>query len=335
MTGTDLASLVGAVERPDDSVRQAAREHLATCGGSLGRLTELAAWLAAVQGSVPARPPARVRMLLLAGDHGVAAADVSHRPPGATARLLRDTVAGTTAVARLAASLDVGLRPVALSVDDDLAGLPEAVTRHAVGRGSGRVDREDAITRDEAESAFRAGVALVDDEVDAGADLLVVADVGRGAGVPAAALVGLLTRKDASAVTSRGAVIDDPTWMRRCAAVRDAMRRGRPLLADQLGLLATVGGADLAATTGVLLQAAARRTPVVLDGVVTAACALVAQRVAFRAVDWWLPSQRSPEPGHGVALDRLGLEPLLDLGVRQQDGTTALLAVPVVRAAAL
>jgi nicotinate-nucleotide--dimethylbenzimidazole phosphoribosyltransferase len=171
--------------------------------------------------------------------------------------------------------------------------------------------------------------------VDAGADLLVVADVGRGAGVPAAALVGLLTRKDASAVTSRGAVIDDPTWMRRCAAVRDAMRRGRPLLADHLGLLATVGGGDLAATTGVLLQAAARRTPVVLDGMVTAACALVAQRVAFRAVDWWLPSQRSPEPGHGVALDRLGLEPLLDLGIRQQDGTTALLAVPVVRAAAL
>ena len=135
-------------------------------------------------------------------------------------------------------------------------------------------------------------------------------------------------------MTSKGATIDDALWMRRCAAVRDTMRRGRPILADHVGLLAAVGGADLAAMTGLLLQAAARRTPVLLDGVATAAAALVAQRMAFRSSDWWAAAHRSPEPAHDLALDRLGLEPLLDLGIRAEDGTGALLAVPLLRAAA-
>lgn len=323
-----------AIERRDESAQNAARDERASRPGSRGRLDDLADWLAGVQGASPARPLDRVRMLLLAGDHGVAACDVSHRPAGATADLVRATVEGRSPVAGLAATLDVAVRVVAVSVDDDLAGLPGPVTEHAVRRGSGQVHREPALTRAEAEAALLAGMALADREADAGADLLVVADVGRGACVPAAALVGLLTRSDPSVVTSRGTTIDDALWMRRCAAVRDTMRRGRPVLGDHVELLATVGGADLAATTGVLLQCAARRTPVLLDGIVTAAAALVAQRIAFRAADWWLASHRSPEPAHDLALDRLALLPVLDLAIRQEDGTGALLAVPVLRAAA-
>jgi len=134
-------------------------------------------------------------------------------------------------------------------------------------------------------------------------------------------------------VVGRGTGIDDATWMRKCAAVRDAMRRGRPVLGDQMDVLATVGGADIAAMTGFLLRAAARRTPVLLDGVVSGACALVAQRAAFRAVDWWLAGHRSTEPAHALAIERLGLEPVLDLGLHLGEGTGALLAVPLVRAA--
>jgi nicotinate-nucleotide--dimethylbenzimidazole phosphoribosyltransferase len=122
--------------------------------------------------------------------------------------------------------------------------------------------------------------------------------------------------------------------MRKCAAIRDALRRARPVLGDQLQLLATVGGADLAAMTGFLLQCAVRKLPVVLDGVVTAACALVAQRVAFRAPDWWLAGHDSGEPGQAKALDRMALEPLLQQGVQVGEGTGALLALPLVRAAA-
>ena len=221
-----------------------------------------------------------------------------------------DGAAGTD-VPNLAASLGVGVRVATLSVDGAAA-----------------------MSRAETEAALGAGLALADEAADAGIDLLVVATVGQGSEVPAAALVGLLTRNDPSMVTNRGGGIDDALWMRRCAAVRDTMRRGRPVLGDYVELLATVGGADLAGMTGVLLQSAARRTPVLLDGVVTAAAALVAQRIAFRAADWWLAAHRSPEPAHGLALTRLALNPLLDLGIRSEDGTGALLAVPMLRAAA-
>lgn len=332
--GLDLAPVIGAIHRPDQPEPRDPHEEQDPRSSSHGRLDELAGWLTGVQGADGARALDRVRLLMLAGDHGVAACDISNHPEGATLDLVRATVDGVSAVAVLAASLGVGVRVAALSLDGDLAGLPSPVTAHAVRRGSGRVDREPALSREETEAALRAGIALADEEADAGTDLLVVADVGRGAGVPAAALVGLLTRSDPSMVTSRGGRVDDALWMRRCAAVRDTMRHGRPVLGDYVELLATVGGADLAAMTGLLLQSAARRTPVLLDGVVTSAAALVAQRIAFRGADWWLAGHRSPEPAHDLALTRLALRPLLDLGIRQEDGTGALLAVPVLRAAA-
>jgi nicotinate-nucleotide--dimethylbenzimidazole phosphoribosyltransferase len=199
------------------------------------------------------------------------------------------------------------------------------------GEPGRRVQTEDACSREEALAAVLAGAALADEEVDAGTDLLVVALPHPDLGVAVATLVGLLTRSDASAVTATGQ--DDNAWMIACAATRDAMRRGRPVLADQVDLLATVGGADLAVATGLLLQAAARRTPVVLDGPAVSAAALVAARLSFRAPDWWLAGHLSPDPAHALALARVSLEPVLDLGLRGDDGTGALLAVPVLRAA--
>jgi nicotinate-nucleotide--dimethylbenzimidazole phosphoribosyltransferase len=198
---------------------------------------------------------------------------------------------------------------------------------------TGRIDSADAMSRHDAAAAFRRGMTVADDEVDAGADVLVVGAIGCAATTPAAVLVGVLCRADAAAVTGRGEGIDDATWMRKCAAVRDAMRRTRLHLGDPFGLLAAGGGPDLAALTGLLVQAAVRRTPVVLDGVVTAASALLAQRIAFRSADWWVAGHVAPEPAHVMAVQRLDLTPLLDLGLRSGDGTGALLAVPALRTA--
>jgi nicotinate-nucleotide--dimethylbenzimidazole phosphoribosyltransferase len=222
---------------------------------------------------------------------------------------------------------DVPARTASVAAD---AGVE---VRPAGRRGAAalQVEVADACTTDEARAALIAGVTLVDEEIDAGTDLLVLALPGPGLAVPAATVVALLTRSDASMVTATGQ--DDAAWMVACAATRDAMRRGRPLLADQVALLAAVGGADLAVAVGVLLAAAARRTPVVLDGPVTAAAALVGARLSFRAADWWLAGHLSPDPAHRLALTRLSLEPVLDLGLRGDDGTGALLAVPVLRAA--
>ncbi|MDQ1643716.1 MAG: nicotinate-nucleotide--dimethylbenzimidazole phosphoribosyltransferase [Actinomycetota bacterium] len=337
MTAADLERLAGVIDRPDETGRTAARQslqRLAGTAGNLGRLEDLAVWLAGVDRASAPRPLATVRLVIFAGDHGIAAAGVSTSAPEDTAEDLRSILAGGAAVNVLAGLVGAELHVVDLAVDVDPAGLPEAVTRHKVRRGSGRIDHEDALTMAEAEQAFAAGMAIADAEVDSGADLLIAGDLGVSNTTAAAALVGVLTRSDASLVTGRGNGIDDATWMRKCAAVRDAMRRGRPVLGDQIQLLATVGGADLAALTGFLLQAAARRTPVLLDGVVPAACALVAQRIAFRSVDWMLAAQVSAEPAHRLALHRLSLEPVLDLGLGMGRGSAALLAVPLLRAAA-
>ncbi len=338
MSSLNLDDFTDLIERPDGGVRrdaEAHRERRIVPPGSLGRLDDLGEWLAAAQSAVPVRPIEHPRAVLFAGDHGIAALGVSARPAGGAGRLVRAVLEGASPASVLARGLGVPVRVVDLSLEADPAGLPEDVVRHRVRAGSGRIDVEDAMTLEEAEAAFRTGMTLADEEADSGTDLVVLGDISVGGTTAAAVLVAALCGTDASVVTGRGGqAIDDLAWMRKCAAVRDALRRARPVLGDQLQLLATVGGADLAAMTGFLLQSAVRKMPVILDGVVSAACALVGQRVAFRAPDWWLAGQRSGEPAQAKALDRMALEPLLDHGVTVGEGAGALLALLLVRAAA-
>ncbi|MFJ9584711.1 nicotinate-nucleotide--dimethylbenzimidazole phosphoribosyltransferase [Streptomyces acidicola] len=338
MSSLNLDDFTDLIERPDGGVRrdaEARRERQIVPPGALGRLDDLGEWLAAAQASVPVRPVTRPRVVLFAGDHGVAELGVSTRPAGSARELVRAVLDGGSPVSVLARRLDVPVRVVDMALDCAPEELPDEVVRHRVRRGSGRIDIEDALTLQEAEAAFLAGVAVADEEADSGTDLVVLGDVSVGGTTSAAVLVAALCGTDASVVTGRGgAAIDDLAWMRKCAAVRDALRRARPVLGDQLQLLATVGGADLAAMTGFLLQSAVRKTPVILDGVVSAACALVGQRVAFRAPDWWLAGHNSGEPAQAKALDRMAIEPLLDHGVGVGEGMGALLALPLVQAAA-
>ncbi|MGA4848422.1 nicotinate-nucleotide--dimethylbenzimidazole phosphoribosyltransferase [Streptomyces sp. G5(2025)] len=338
MSSLNLDDFTDLIERPDGGVRRDAeerRERQILPSGSLGRLDELGEWLSAAQSAVPVRPVERPRVVLFAGDHGVAELGVSARPAGGAAALVRSVLAGESPVAVLARRLDVPVRVVDMALDCDPAELPAEVAGHRVRRGSGRIDIEDALSAEEAERAVRAGMAVADEEADSGTDVIVLGDVSVGGTTPAATLIAALCGTDASVVTGRGGeAIDDLAWMRKCAAVRDALRRARPVLGDQLELLAAVGGADLAAMTGFLLQCAVRRTPVILDGVVAAAAALVAQRVAFRAPDWWLAGHDSGEPAQAKALDRMALEPLLNHGVKIGEGAGGLLALPLLQAAA-
>lgn len=338
MSSLNLDDFTDLIERPDGGVRrdaEARRERQIVPPGALGRLDDLGEWLAAAQSAVPVRPIEQPRVVLFAGDHGIAELGVSARRAGGAVELVREILEGGRPVSVLARRLGVPVRIVDMALDCDPQSLPEAVVRHRVRRGSGRIDVEDALTLQEAEAAFRAGVAVADEEADSGTDLVVLGDVSVGGTTAAGVLVAALCGTDASVVTGRGGLaIDDLVWMRKCAAIRDALRRARPVLGDQLQLLATVGGADLAAITGFLLQSAVRKMPVVLDGVVVAACALVAQRIAFRAPDWWLAAHNSGEPGQAKALDRMALEPLLDPGVKVGEGAGGLLALPMVQSAA-
>ncbi|MGW0989176.1 nicotinate-nucleotide--dimethylbenzimidazole phosphoribosyltransferase [Streptomyces sp. NPDC002486] len=338
MSSLNLDDFTDLIERPDGGIRrdaEARRERQIVPPGSLGRLDELGEWLAAAQSAVPVRPVERPRVVLFAGDHGVAGLGVSARAAGSAGELVREVLEGGRPVSVLARRLGVPVRVVDMALDCDPEALPADVVRHRVRRGSGRIDVEDALTLEEAEAAFRAGVAVADEEADSGTDLVVLGDVSVGGTTVAGVLVAALCGVDASVVTGRGGLaIDDLAWMRKCAAIRDALRRARPVLGDQLQLLATVGGADFAAMTGFLLQSAVRKLPVVLDGVVAAACALVGQRIAFRAPDWWLAAHDSGEPGQAKALDRMALEPLLTHGVTVGEGAGGVLALPLVQAAA-
>lgn len=340
MDTTELEKFAEAVTRPDEAAREAARvrwaQTVALPPRSFGRIETLAQWLAAVQGACPPRPLDRARVVLFAGDHGIAKHGVSAYPPEATAAMVRRIAEGGGPVQALARAQQASVRVVDVSVDCDesaFADLPAEVTAGRVRRGTGRIDEEPACTRDEAAAAFRIGIALADAEVDAGADLLIPSLIGVGHSTAAGVLIGVLTGADAAAVTGRGSGIDDRAWIRKCGAVRDAMRAARPVIADQIELLATVAGPDFAALTGFLVQAAIRRTPVLLDGLGSMACAVLAQRIAFRTPDWMLAAHLSPEPAYKKAIDRLGLEPLLDFKVRADGGCAALLALPLLRSA--
>ncbi|MFW6091321.1 MAG: nicotinate-nucleotide--dimethylbenzimidazole phosphoribosyltransferase [Actinomycetota bacterium] len=184
----------------------------------------------------------------------------------------------------------------------------------------------------EAAAGFRAGMRVAEAEVDAGADLLVL--TAGGDPVPAMALVALLAHAEVASVVGHRPGTDDRDWMRTCAAVRDAARPARPVTGDMLPLLVTLGASVAATAAGVLVGAATRRTPVLLDDLVPCAAALVAQRVTFRAVRWQAAAHRTSDPAHAAALERLRLTPLLDYGLADGMGIGALLAVPHVQAAA-
>ncbi len=329
----DMDDLRARIGEPDEEMAQAARDRQAQLtkpAGALGRLEELSEWVAAVQGQCPPHDFARVRVVVFAGDHGVASAGVSAYPPEVTGQMVHNFLAGGAALNALARLGGATVRVVDMSVNGETT--PE-VSGHKVRQGSGRIDREDALTHDETVAAFTAGVAIADEEVDAGADLLIPGDMGIGNTTTAAVLVGAVLALEPTAVTGRGTGLDDVGWMRKVTVVRDAMRRARPVRYDPFDLLTAVGGADVAAMTGFLVEAAARRTPVLLDGVVSGAAAVVAREMCYDAAAWWLAGHRSTEPAHSAVLDALDLRPLVDLGLRLGEGSGALVALPILRAA--
>ncbi len=336
---TDLVIDFPAVDAPDAAAAAAARARqdlLTKPRGALGRLEDLSVWVAACQGTCPPRQFTRARVVVFAGDHGVAKAGVSAFPPEVTAQMMANFEAGGAAINVLADVAGASVRVVDVAVDapvDPDAPQSSAIGAHKVRRGSGNIAVEDALSAEETLAAVRAGRSIADEEVDAGADLLIAGDMGIGNTTAATTLIAALTDSEPVAVVGRGTGVDDAGWGRKTAAIRDALYRARASTSDPVALLRICGGADLAAIAGFCAQAAVRRTPVLLDGVVVTAAALLAERMAPGADRWWQAGHRSTEPAHTLALQRLGLVPIVDLGMRLGEGTGAAVALSVLRAA--
>ncbi len=318
---------------PDSRVAAAARRRqdlLTKPRGALGRLEDLSVWVASCQGYCPPRQFERARVVVFAGDHGVAKEGVSAYPAEVTAQMLDNIEAGGAAVNVLAEVAGATVRLIDVAVDRE---TPTAAATYKVRRSSGNIAAGEALSHDEAVAAVEVGRRVADEEVDAGADLLIAGDMGIGNTTAATVLVAAITDTEPVIAVGRGTGIDDAAWSRKTAVVRDALYRSRTVRSDPVALLAACGGADLAAMAGFCAQAALRRTPLLLDGLVVTAAALVAEQMAPAARLWWRAGHRSPEPAHGLALTRLGLDPIVDLGLRLGEGTGAAVALPIVRAA--
>jgi nicotinate-nucleotide--dimethylbenzimidazole phosphoribosyltransferase len=252
--------------------------------------------------------------------------------------MVRTFVAQKAGVTALARAQGVHVRVLDLGVDEDFADLDEtaraALTAYKVRRGSGAIHLQDALTEQETVQALAAGAAVARDEIAAGADLLLSGDMGIGNTTPAAALVAAALGLPASEVTGRGTGVDDAVLLHKVAVVDAALERARDRLDDPVATLTALSSADLAAATGYLLGAARSGVPVLLDGLMSVACALTADRIEPGAAAWFAAGHRSTEPAQSLALAKLGLEPLLDLGLRLGEGSGAVAAVPVVRSAA-
>ncbi|WP_310961180.1 nicotinate-nucleotide--dimethylbenzimidazole phosphoribosyltransferase [Nocardioides terrisoli] len=328
------------VSAPSDIARAHATKRLAalaTPPGALGRLGELGVWVASCQGQVPPSPIDNVRLVIFAGDHGVAAHGVSAFPPAITGAMVRTFVAGRAGVSALAAAHGIAVRVLDLGVDEDFADLDEvtraALMEHKVRRGSGAIHLEDALSVDETAAALAAGARVAREEIAAGAQLLLSGDMGIGNTTPAAALVAAALGVPASEVVGRGTGIDAAGLLRKAEVIDAALARTGTRIADPIETLTALGSADLAAATGYLLAAAQDGVPVLLDGLMSVACALTADRIEPGAVAWYAAGHRSTEPAQSLALAKMGREPLLDLGLRLGEGSGAVAAVPVVRSA--
>jgi len=333
---------------PSGEIRRVAEERLAglaTPAGALGRLGDLAVWIAATQGQVPPAPIDNVRAVIFAGDHGVTAGmpiqngvtaedTVSAYPREITGAMVHTFLLGRAGVSVLAAQHGVNVRVLDLGVDADLD-VPPEVTAYKVRKGSGRIDVEDALTPEETARAIEAGEQVAAEEIAAGAQLLISGDMGIGNTTPSAALVAASLGLPASEVTGRGTGVDDATWQRKVQVVQSALDRAGDRVDDPVDTLTALGSADLAASAGFMAAAARAGVPVLLDGVISVAAAVMAERLAPGAVEWFAAGHRSTEPALSLALEKLALEPILDLGMRLGEGSGAVAAVPLVRSAAL
>ncbi len=326
------------VQPPSADVRAAARQRLAelaTPAGALGSLGELAVWVATTQGAVP--PPAleRVRAVVFAGDHGVARHGVSAYPAEVTGAMVRTMSSGRAVISMLAAQHGVPLRLLDVAVDDDLDGLDPHVSARKVRRGSGPIHLEDALSSEETRASIGVGEAVAAEEVAAGAQLLIAGDMGIGNTTPAAALIAASLGLSAAEVVGRGTGVDDAGLAHKTMVIQQALDRAGDRVADPIETLTALGSADLAAQAAFLAASARAGVPVLLDGVISVAAAMLADRLAPGAAAWFAAGHRSTEPAQALALEKMGLVPVLDLGMRLGEGSGALLALPVVRSAAL
>jgi len=336
-----LAASIALVGPLDPDAEAAARYHhdrLTKPRGSLGRIEALGIQLAAIAGAHPPPRPLPAAIAVFAGDHGVVEEEVTVWPQEVTGQMVANFVAGGAAINVLARQLGASVTVIDVGVTTDLGSLVSSdapqLLRHNVRPGTANLATEPAMSVADAQEALDVGTTVAADLVASGAAALVTGDMGIGNTTPSAALIAAFTGRHAADVTGRGAGIDDHAMAAKVGVIERALAR-LGTERDPMTVLAELGGLEIAALAGFIIGGASHRVPVVIDGVVADAALLVAAQLCPPATAFAIAGHRSTEPGATAALAHLGLEPLLDLGLRLGEGSGAALALPVIDAAAL
>jgi nicotinate-nucleotide--dimethylbenzimidazole phosphoribosyltransferase len=331
---SSFAELLQAIPEPDSTAMAAARARQAQLtkpAGSLGRLEQLSIQIAGITGL--ARPRVdRAAVIVLAADHGVARQGVSAYPPEVTPQMVLNFLRGGAAINVLAGHVGAEVIVADLGVAADLPAHPQLISQK-IGYGTQDLSVQAAMTIEQAQMAVLAGAEIANAAIDRGIQIIATGEMGIGNTTPSSAITAAITGTSAASVTGRGTGIDDAGVQRKVALIEQSLALHRLDPCDGMAVLAAVGGFEIAGLAGVILAAATRRVPVVIDGFISGAAALIAATLAPAVRPFLIAGHRSVEQGHRVILEYLGLEPLLDLDLRLGEGTGAVLALSLCQAA--
>src|SRR5574341_1654 len=329
-----LEALVEGIQPLDQVAMQKARARqdiLTKPQGSLGRLEELSVQLAGI--ARKSGPAIKDKVIItMAGDHGVVAEGVSAYPQEVTPQMVLNFLTGGAAINVLARHINARVVVVDIGVASDIPASKALVVKK-IAYGTANIARGPAMTRDQATESILSGAEIVEAEIVRGLDIVGTGDMGIGNTTPSAAVACALMKRPAKEIAGRGTGVDDAGLKRKIDAIERALDVNQPNLNDGLDVLAKVGGFEIGGLAGVILGAAARCRPVMVDGFISTAAAMIAVSIAPRCRDYLISAHRSKERGHGQMLEWLGLKPLFDLDLRLGEGTGAALGILMAEAA--
>jgi nicotinate-nucleotide--dimethylbenzimidazole phosphoribosyltransferase len=326
------AMIRGIVPIPIENLNRAQMhlDSLTKPPGSLGCLEELACRYAAIKGLES--PQVRNKVVyVFAADHGVAQQGVSAFPAEVTPQMVLNFLSGGAAINVLANHFDAQVMVVDMGVNFDFGDIP-GLLNEKIAKGTGDLSLGPSMTRSQAEQAVQVGIKLARKAVEEGVDILGTGDMGIANTTASVAIIAALTQRSVNEITGRGTGIDDETLQRKIDIVEKALQINQPNLNDPLDVLAKVGGFEIAGISGFILGSAAAGTPVVIDGVISGAAALIAYRMNPAAGDYMFMSHCSQEPAHQVIFEQIGQEPLFDFGMRLGEGTGAVIGMNILEA---
>lgn len=299
--------------------------------GSLGRLEELAKLIVGI--TKKENPSIKNKVIFtLAGDHGVTEENVSAYPKEVTPQMVYNFLRGGAGINVLARHVGARVVIVDLGVAVDLEPKPELIIKK-VNYGTKNMTKGPAMTREEAIKAIESGIEVFENELKNGIDIVGTGDMGIGNTTPSSAITAVFTGKPVETLTGRGAGVDDKGLKNKIEIIKKAIEVNKPDPKDAIDVLSKVGGFEIGGLAGIIIAAASKRLPIVIDGFISGAAALVAYHLEPKVKDFMIAGHCSVESGHKIILDHIGLRPILDLDLRLGEGTGAALCMNLVDAA--